>query len=133
MAAKREEELVVHEQVLKGCFASITDFKHCFTATIRDFDFKPGSFILVLNKKIEAASNPKCKLCYFGPMVVALCSSYCLTKVDGTVSKLKFTAFHLISYLPRSFDLLEVMQFVNHEDQLRTVDIQVRGRGKELT
>ncbi|KIM54330.1 hypothetical protein SCLCIDRAFT_31193 [Scleroderma citrinum Foug A] len=83
-----------------GCFTSITDFKRCFAATIRDFDFKPGSFVLVLNKKIEAVLNPKCKLCYFGPMVVALRSSYCLTKVNGTVSKLKFATFHLISYLP---------------------------------
>ena len=42
--------------------------------------------------------------------------SYRLAEVDGTVSKLKFAAFRLIPYFPRSLDTIEVTQFVNPED-----------------
>ena len=109
----------MHEQILKSRFASITDFEHRFAHTIRDFDFRPGSLVLILNKKIEPTSNAKCKPRYFGPMVVISCSqngSYRLAEVDGTVSKLKFTAFRLVPYFLCSLDTLEVTQFLNAED-----------------
>ena len=136
--AKHDKDLtLMHEWILKSRFTSIADFECCFTHTIRDVDFKPGSLVLVLNKKIEPASNAKCKLHYFGPMVVVSCSQnglYCLTEVDGTILKLKFAMFQLIPYFPRSLNTLEVTQFINtedlagtapvkEEDQLRTVDI----------
>ena len=136
--AKRDEDLTsMHECLLKSHFTSIADFECHFTNTIHDFDFKPGSLVLVLNKKIEPASNTKCKLRYFGPMVVVSRlqnESYRLAEVDSAVSKLKFAAFHLIPYFPRSLKVLEVTQCVNAEDiagvapveeddQLRTVDI----------
>ena len=94
---KHDKDLaLMHEWILKSQFTSIADFECRFTHTIRDFDFKPGSLVLVLNKKIEPASNTKCKPHYFGPMVVVSHSqngSYRLAEVDGTISKLKFTAF----------------------------------------
>ena len=108
----------MQERILKSCLTSVADFECCFANTIQDFNFKPGSLVLVLNKKVKATSNAKCKPQYFRPMVVASRSqngSYRLTEVDGTVSKLKFTAFQLIPYfqilgmLTTWFALLRVM------------------------
>jgi hypothetical protein len=42
--------------------------------------------------------------------------SYRLAEIDGTVSKLKFAAFRLIPYHPRSVSSLDVTQFLNSED-----------------
>ena len=136
--AKRDEDLAsMHERLLKSHFASIANFERHFANTIHDFNFKPGSLILVLNKKLKPASNAKCKPHYFGPMVIVSRSqnrSYRLAEVDGAIAKLKFAAFHLIPYFPCSLKVLEVTQFINaediagvapieEEDQLRTVDI----------
>ena len=137
--AKCEEDLAsMHERLLKSRFTSIADFERRFANSIHNFNFKPGSLVLVLNKKIEPASNAKCKPRYFGPMVVVSRSqngSYRLAEVDGAISKLKFAAFRLIPYFPRLLKALEVTQFINAEDlagvapveeerdQLRTVDI----------
>ena len=108
---KHDEDLAsMHEHLLKSRFASITDFECRFANTIHDFDFKPGSLVLVLNKKIKPASNAKCKLHYFSPMVIVSRSqngSYHLAEVDSAISKLKFAAFRLIPYFPR---LLKVSQ-----------------------
>jgi len=86
---------------------------------IHEYDFKPGTLVLVLNKKIEAASNAKCKPRYFGPMVIISHStngSYHLSEIDGSVSKLKFAAFQLIPYHTHSLSSLEVTQFINGAD-----------------
>ena len=118
--AKRDDKLdSMHERLLKSRFASIANFECCFANTIQDFNFKPSSLVLILNKKVKAASNTKCKPRYFRPMVIISCSqngSYRLAEVNGMVSKLKFAAFRLIPYFPRSLDTIEVMQFVNPED-----------------
>jgi len=69
--AKCDNELAaMHKRLLKSRFVSIANFEHRFTNTIQDFNFKPGSLVLVLNKKVKPASNAKCKPRYFGPMVV---------------------------------------------------------------
>ncbi|KAJ8580868.1 hypothetical protein M405DRAFT_752695 [Rhizopogon salebrosus TDB-379] len=118
--AKRDEDLALaHDHLLKSRFASVKDFERRFANTIHDYDFKPGTLVLVLNKKLEAASNAKCKPRYFGPMLVVSRSqngSYRLAEVDGTLSKLKFAAFRLIPYHARSQSSLEVTQFLNPED-----------------
>ncbi|KAG1797722.1 uncharacterized protein HD556DRAFT_1440684 [Suillus plorans] len=68
---KQDEDLALaHKRLLKSQLASVKDFQHRFSKTIQDYAFKPGDLILVLNKKIEAVSNAKCKPRYFRPMVV---------------------------------------------------------------
>jgi hypothetical protein len=114
--AKREEDLAdLHNRLLKSRFSSIRDFEKRFANTIHHYDFSPGSLVLVLNKKIESASNTKCKPRYFGPMLVVSRSqggSYRLAELDGSVSKLKFAAFRIIPYHPRSPTSIEVTQFI---------------------
>jgi len=118
--AKQDEDLAtIHQLILTTCYASVREFKKCFANTIHDYDFSPGALILVLNKKVEPASNAKCKPHYFGPMVVISHSrngSYRLAEIDGTISKLKFAAFRLIPYHPHSVSSLDITQFLNPED-----------------
>jgi hypothetical protein len=106
----------MHQRILHSRFTSIRQFERQFANVINDYNFHPGSLVLVLNKKIEAASNAKCKPRYFGPMIVVSRSqggSYRLAEIDGTVSKLKFAAFRIIPYHPRSPTSIEVTQFIN--------------------
>lgn len=116
---KREEDLTLtHEHLLHSRYASVRDFERRHGTTIRDYDFKTGTLVLVLNKQIEAASNAKCRPRYFGPMIVVSRSqggSYRLAEVDGTISKLKFAAFRLIPYHPRSPSTLEITHLINTE------------------
>jgi hypothetical protein len=42
--------------------------------------------------------------------------SYHLAEIDGMVSKLKFTAFHLVPYLARSKKNLLITKFINQKD-----------------
>ena len=118
--AKREDDLAeIHARILCSRFASIADFEHHIANSIHDYDFEPGSLVLVLNKKIEPLSNVKCKPRYFSPMVVVKRSqngSYRLAEVDGSVSKLRFAAFHLVPYHARSLEVVEVTQFVDPSD-----------------
>jgi hypothetical protein len=124
--AKRDDDLRdIHTRVLKSRFTSIRNFEARFANTIHNYAFKTGDLVLVLNKKIEPASNAKCKPRYFGPMIVVSRSqggSYRLAEVDGAVSKLKFAAFHIIPYHPRSPTSLDVTQYLNIKHLSGTVD-----------
>jgi hypothetical protein len=114
---KRSEDLTLaHDRLIKSRIKSVQDFKRQFANTIRDYAFKPGDLVLVLNKKIEKASNAKSRPQYFGPMVVISRSqggSYRLAEIDGAVSKLTFAAFQLIPYHPHSSTSVEVTQFID--------------------
>jgi len=70
----------------------------------------PG--VLVLNKKIKATSNAKCHPHHdFRPMVVILKTHnglYHFAEIDGTISKLRFAAFQIISYHTHSLKSLPV-------------------------
>jgi len=53
-------------------------------------------------------------------------SAYILAKVNGTVSRLKFAAFCLILYHPRSQKYLEITEFVDQRD-LEGVETEEEG------
>ena len=60
--AKQDEDLQqIHEYILHSCFTSIAHFEQQVTHALHNYNFSPGLLILVLNKKIEALSNTKCR------------------------------------------------------------------------
>ncbi|KDQ28569.1 hypothetical protein PLEOSDRAFT_1016215, partial [Pleurotus ostreatus PC15] len=67
--------------------------------------FKPGDLVLVRNIKTEKDLSGKMKARYIGPMVVVRRTkggSYVLSELDGAVSTLRFGAFRVVPYYPRS-------------------------------
>jgi len=120
MLQKRDEDLAkIHERVLTARYASTRDFERKNANKVYNYDFKPGELVLVLNKRIEPKIGRKCKPRYFGPMAVVRRlrnGAYILAEVNGTVSRLKFAAFRLIPYRPRSRKYLEITEFVDQRD-----------------
>ncbi|KIO00641.1 hypothetical protein M404DRAFT_152124 [Pisolithus tinctorius Marx 270] len=103
---KHQDDLdQVRSSVLHTCFQSIQQFETAFQHRIKDHNFAPSTLMLVCNSCIETELNQKTKLWYTGPMVI-LCRTtgglYLLAKLDGSISKLCFTAFRLLPYHLRS-------------------------------
>ncbi|RDB26457.1 hypothetical protein Hypma_006024 [Hypsizygus marmoreus] len=93
----------------------IRDNAHSF----RDYDFPRGTLVLVRNSMIESSNDKKSKPRYFGPMIVArrlLTGSYTLAEVDRSLSKLRFAAFRLVPYHPRSNRHISVTTILDISD-----------------
>jgi len=120
MLQKCDENLAtIHNHVLAARYAFIQDLEKRNANRICNYDFGTGELVLVLNKKIEPDVGRKGKPRYFGPIVVVKrlkSSAYLLAEVNGAVSRLKFAAFQLIPYQPRSRKCLEIMGFVDSKD-----------------
>ncbi|KII92435.1 hypothetical protein PLICRDRAFT_103138 [Plicaturopsis crispa FD-325 SS-3] len=126
---KRDDDLAaVHEKILRSRLVSAAAFERRHAHIVHDYDFQPGALVLVLNKRLAPpGSNTKCRPRYFGPMVVVRRSrngSYRLAEVDGAVSKLKYAAFRLIPYFPRSSHTLDITEFIG-DDTLTPDDDEV--------
>jgi hypothetical protein len=83
----------IHNHIAASCHTSAHQFKKQFANTICDYDFTPGSLVLVRN---TLPNMNKMKPCYLGLMVVLwhmLNGTYHLGKLDGTISKLRYAAF----------------------------------------
>src|SRR6266481_4808767 len=99
------------DRVLKAHKISAAQFVARFTSTIQDYDFSVGSLVLIRNSRVEKELNQKTKARYLGPMVVVhhtTGGAYILAELDGTVSRLCYTAFHIVPYFPCSLDNLLV-------------------------
>jgi hypothetical protein len=118
---KRPKDLaLIHQRVLKARYNSIRHFEQEFKNTIKDFDFKPGALVLVRNTRIEKELNRKTKPRYLGPMIVirrTTGGSYILGEVDGTLSKLRYAAFRLVPYHPRSPRFIPVTTLLDYSDE----------------
>ena len=131
---KCQEDLdTIRDRVLKACFTSIKHFEAMFKSQIKDFDFRPGSLILVRNSKFEKELNRKTKPRYLGPMVVlhqTTGGSYVLAELDGSVSKLCFAAFCIVPYYPRFCSSILVMDLSGFNNQ--TLDALAAEDNEEL-
>ena len=117
MLQKRPQDLQrVREQVLKSRWEAVRQLEKTKKNTIVDFDFKPGSLVIVRNTKFDKTLSYKTKPRYFGPMVVIRRTkggSYVLGELDGSLSKLRFAAFRLLPYNPRDLKAVPVTKFAD--------------------
>ena len=117
MLQKRPEDLLrVRECVLKARWESVKQLEKTMKNKIHDYDFKPGSLVVVRNSKFDKTLSDKTKPRYFGPMVVVKRTkggSYVLGEMDGSLSKLRFAAFRLFPYQPRDIKAVPVTKFVD--------------------
>jgi hypothetical protein len=106
------------DKVLKARYASIKHFEASHKIT--NYELDPGSFVLVRNSRVEAELNRKTKPRYLGPMVVlrrTIGGSYLLAELDGSVSRLRYAAFRLIPYHPRTTSRIPVTSITGLDDE----------------
>ena len=121
--------VAIHDRILASRHASVRQFEKQYTNTIRNFDFAPGSLVLVRNTNTHM---DKMKPCYLGPMVVLRHSrngTYRLSKLDSAISKLRYAAFRLIPYHARSQSFIPVTHMVDGDNlaSLEYDDTPARG------
>ena len=104
--AKRPDDIAhVQETVTKFRRKNLERFEKTHRMRITDFDFRPGSLVLVRNTRIEESLNRKTKARYLGPMVVVEKTkgrSYVVAELDGATSRLRVAGFRLIPYFSRT-------------------------------
>jgi hypothetical protein len=134
MLQERPQDLIrVQKQVQKARWESIKQLEKTFGHNIRDYDFQPGSLVLVQNLKFDKVLSDKTKPHYFGPMVVLRRTkggSYILGELDGALSKLRFAAFRLILYQPRDLKTVPVTKISN--DLTEDLDARTHESGNSL-
>lgn len=92
------------ELVLKARFASAKAFEEAFQNSIKAYEFQPGDLVLARNTKINLELNRKSKPKYLGPFVIVRRTkggAYILAELDGSISKTRYAAFHIIPYHAR--------------------------------
>ncbi|KIO02719.1 hypothetical protein M404DRAFT_147444 [Pisolithus tinctorius Marx 270] len=106
--------------VLCARFQSIQQFEAAFQHRIKDHNFAPSTLVLVRNSRIEKELNRKTKPWYTGPMVILHQTTgglYLLAELDGSISKLRFAAFHLLPYHPQSQTCATVTRITGLDDE----------------
>jgi len=114
---KRPADLaVIHDHITASRHASVHQFEKHYANTICDFDFVPGSLVLVRNSNL---TMDKMKPHYLGLMIVLRRTrhgTYQLGELDGAVSRLRYAAFRLIPYHARSLSFITVTHVVDGDD-----------------
>ena len=136
---KRPADLAtIHNRIAASRHASARQFDKHFANTIHDYDFAPGSLVLVRN---TLPNMDKMKPRYLGLMVVLRRTrngAYHLSELDGAISRLRYAAFRLIPYHARSHSFIPVTHVVGSSDlaSLELDDAPATGPGSrsdELT
>ncbi|KAF7776572.1 hypothetical protein Agabi119p4_4965 [Agaricus bisporus var. burnettii] len=107
----------IKEAVLKARYTSIREFNKRYENTIQELTFDEGALVLVRNsrhdKDLGSKTAPRC----FGrPMIVlrrTTGGSYILSELDGSISKLRFTAFQLVPHHPRNLRAVPVTKITD--------------------
>ncbi|CDO78216.1 hypothetical protein BN946_scf184887.g4 [Trametes cinnabarina] len=102
---KRHDQLsLLKSRVYQARIEAAKKFERDHPATIRDFDFKPGSLVLMRHTQIEKSLNRKMRPRYTGPLIVVSRNrggAYVLCELDGSVLHRAIMVFRLVPYLPR--------------------------------
>ena len=113
---KRPEDLLaLRTKVFEARVASVRQWEKDNLKKIIDYDFVPGTLVLLRNSSIENEYSRKAKPRYVGPMVVVekrSDSSYIIAELDGSISKNTTAAFRLIPYFPRSKLRIPITKFI---------------------
>jgi len=127
---KRPTDLAaIHDCITASRYTSIRQFEKCYENTIHDFDFTPGSLVLVRNSSL---TMDKMKPRYLGLMIVIRRTrngTYRLGELDGAVSRLRYATFRLIPYHARSPSYISVMHVVDGDNLASHDDDDASGGG----
>jgi hypothetical protein len=128
LVALRAQQLSKRSEDLEEMQQRITDvrrknlerFELVHSSRIVDFDFQPGSLVLIRNSRIEKSLDRKTKARYIGPMVVVRKTkgmSYIVAELDGAQSQLRVAAFRVIPYLARTKTTIPIVtDYEENED-----------------
>jgi len=103
----------IHDRIFASRHASVRQFEKQYANTIHDFDFTPGTLVLVRNTSL---TMDKMKPRYLGPMIVLRRmrnGAYRLGELDSSISRLRYTAFRLIPYHVHSRSFIPVTHVVD--------------------
>ena len=119
---KREKDLAtIADKVLAARKQSVKQFIDAHRKSIIDYDFQPGSLVLIRNSAVEMELNRKTKPRFFGPMIVVRRTqygAYILSELDGAVSKIHYAAFRIIPYYPRSQTSIPVTSIIDQTTEI---------------
>lgn len=113
---KRTEDLeFLKSKVYASRVKSVRQWEKDNGAKITDFDFKPGTLVLLRNSSIENEWSRKAKPRYTGPMVIVERrseGSYIIAELDGSVARSTIAAYRLIPYMARSSIRIPITKFI---------------------
>jgi hypothetical protein len=95
----------MRERVTQSRERFLEQFERRYEGRIVDFDFQPGSLVLIRNSRVEESLNRKTKPRYFCLVVVVRKTpgtSYVVAELDGSTAQLRVADFRLIPYFSRS-------------------------------
>jgi hypothetical protein len=106
---KREEDIERYrEQITRRRIRSAQEFERKYARNIRNYDFKPGSLVLIRDKRLEKTLNKKILPRYNGPFIVVARrtnGSYQVAELDGTISRLRIAASRVVPFHSRIHSL----------------------------
>ncbi|EJU02689.1 hypothetical protein DACRYDRAFT_32542, partial [Dacryopinax primogenitus] len=95
----------LQDKVHQACLRTADRFKVDYEHILADYDFKPGTLVLICNTQIEKELDQKSKPQFLGPMVVVTHTargSYVIANLDGAILKAQIVQFQVYPYHQQS-------------------------------